>query len=425
MTQVSHIPPAGWLERITPLPSAQSSSDLGITLAYDARYATADPSGIGQMCLELLRGFADLTPPLPLQVLVNAQTRLPEELWTRPHLTFHSVPWSPYGLANQLHLPRWLRKHQIRLLHSVDSHNPLLGFGGHLIVNVHDLIPLTCTLRCARSMKARFRLAWWSWLKLQCSRAHRVVCGSQHAAQDIVRLLRLDPRKVAVIPNPIRQWSHSEPPERLRQRLSLSGRVISYVGRQEPYKNVVTLIRAVPLLNRMLQGTPVSLVVAGNLDERYPEARRETQRLGLEKQIVFPGYLDEASLGALYRISEVFVFPSLYEGFGMPPLEAMRFGTPVVAGRHTCLPEVLGDAALYVDTQDPQSLAHGIVSVLREEALARRLRVAGFRQVERYSGREVAGAYVRIYREILQEIDSRPDGAGRERSGSSPSYRYP
>src|SRR5439155_18789812 len=115
-------------------------------------------------------------------------------------------------------------------------------------------------------------------------------------------------------------------------RFGLRGRIISYVGRQEPYKNIVALVQATALVLRTKAGQDVQLVIAGNSDARYPEAWQEVRRWALQNRVRFTGYLPEAALGALYRASAVFVFPSLYEGFGMPPLEAMRFGTPVVAG---------------------------------------------------------------------------------------------
>ncbi|MGE3804809.1 MAG: glycosyltransferase, partial [Gemmataceae bacterium] len=150
-------------------------------LAYDARYISERPTGIGQVCLELLRGLAAQPDCPDLRVLVNPETRLPDELRSCPALTISTVPWSPFGLANQFFLPRYLKRQRIKLLHSVDGHNPLLATRTRLIVNVHDLIPLTCPDAMPRNFKARYGWAWKSWLKLQCARASRIVCGSKHA----------------------------------------------------------------------------------------------------------------------------------------------------------------------------------------------------------------------------------------------------
>lgn len=381
--------------------AADLASDVPLTgLAYDARYITAKPSGIGQVCLELLRGLTAPGGQIQLHVLVNGDTRLPVDVRACPQVTFGVVDCSPYGVANQVLLPIHLRRHGIKLLHSVDGHCPLLARGVRQIVNVHDLIPLTCKSSLPRNFKSRHSWAWRRWLKLQCGRAAHIVTGSQHARRDIMSLLHVDAAKISVIPNPIRQWPRVEAPESLRRRLKLNERVISYVGRQQPYKNVLTLIRALPILNRWLD-TRLSLVIAGDADERYPEPREEVRRLGLEDQVRFPGYLSEPSLGGLYRLSDVFVFPSLYEGFGMPPLEAMRFGTPVLAGLHASLPEVLGDAAFNVDTCDPHAVGWGVLGILRDPDLAARLRQAGLRQVERFSRHHAAREYTQLYRQVL------------------------
>ncbi len=372
-----------------------------VPIAFDARYITAEPSGIGQMGLEVLRGLAGLSGRPRLKVLVHGHTSLPADLLEQEHLAFCPLPWDPHGLANQLLLPRRLRRLAIRLLHSVDCFAPLAAFGVIQVVNVHDMIPLACRERLGRGFKARFPWAWKRWLHLQCLRARRVVTVSRHSAADLTQRLGIDPGKVRVIYNPVREWQHWERPGRLREEFGLRGRVVSYVGRQEPYKNLVSLVRAMRIVVQQVPDEELKLVIAGSPDERYPEARHEAARLGLDGRVLFTGYLDDARLGALYQTSDVFVFPSLYEGFGLPPLEAMRFGTPVVAGIRTAPPEVLGDAALAVDTRDPRAIAAGILDILRDTTLANRLRRAGRLQSARYSRQRAAEQYWQLYQELL------------------------
>jgi glycosyltransferase involved in cell wall biosynthesis len=369
-------------------------------LAFDARYAKAEPSGIGQLCLELLRGLADAPELDHLKVLVDDRTCLPADVAERPNLTLCRAPWPPMSPVNQLYLPGLLRHEGIRVLHSIDSFQPLLASGVRRIIHIHDLIPIACGGALVSGKKARFHPLWRAWLRLQCAWASRVVTGSRYSAADIVRRLGVAPDKIRVIPNPIRDWSHIEEPELFRRRFGLPGRVISYVGRQEPYKNVLSLVRAMKRVSQQWGERSVQLVVAGSQPSSFGEMRQEVRRLGLEAQVLFTGYLSEADLGALYRVSDVFVFPSLYEGFGMPPLEAMRFGTPVITSRRTAIPEILGDAALYVDTEDPAAIADGILQLLCSPALARDYRQRGRRQARRYARRQIAAAYVLLYREV-------------------------
>jgi len=372
-------------------------------VAFDARYATAEPSGIGQLCLELLRGLADLLDRGRLLVLTNDQTQLPADLQFRPQLRYCPVAWSPWSPANQVWLPGVLRRAGVRALHSVDSFHPLCAPGLRRIIHIHDVIPLACGRTLVSGKKARFSGWWRAWLRLQYGQASRVVTGSRHAAADIAQTLGGDPAKVRIIPNPIREWPAVEPVEVLRRQLDLPGRVISYVGRQEPYKNVLSLIRALPLVLQADGSADVRLVVAGSLPACFPEVCREVERLGLTGRVLFPGYLSEARLGALYRASSVFVYPSLYEGFGLPPLEAMRFGTPVLASRRTALPEILGDAALYADTESPASIASGILTLLRCPHTARQLRRKGKQLARQYSRRTIARTYLGLYREMLAD----------------------
>lgn len=371
-------------------------------LAYDARYITSEPTGIGRLCLELLQGFASLSGGPPIKVLISQHAALPHSLFEVPHLEFCTVPWKPHGLRDQILLPGFLRQQGVCLLHGVDAFNPVLMRGVRLVTTIHDVIPLRCAHLLRKSKKARLLPLWKAWLKLQCARAQAVITVSRHAAGDIACLLQVPRHKIHVIYNPVRPWSAFAPVEAFRQKFGLRGRVVSYVGRHDPYKNVVGLIRAMAIVKQLYQGT-VQLVVAGRLDPRYPEASREVVRLGLADTVVFPGYLNDANLGALYKASDVFVFPSLYEGFGLPPIEAMTCGTPVIASDRTALPEILGDAALLIDPENPQLLAASIVRVLTDPVLAQQLGQAGLRHAARFSVRTATEQHVALYEHILSQ----------------------
>jgi glycosyltransferase involved in cell wall biosynthesis len=300
--------------------------------------------------------------------------------------------------VNQLYLPGWLRREGIRVLHSIDSFQPLPASAASSISTISFPSPAAAPWSAAR--RRAFIRCGGPGSVCNATWSSRVVAGNRYSAADIVRRLAVVPDKIRVIPNPIRDWSHIEEPEQFRRRFGLSGRVISYVGRQEPYKNVLSLVRAMQRVSQEQATRPIQLVVAGSQPSCFGEMRQEVRRLGLEGQVLFTGYLSAADLGALYRVSDVFVFPSLYEGFGMPPLEAMRFGTPVITSRRTAIPEILGDAALYVDTEAPAAIADGILRLLCSPALARDYRQRGRQQARRYARRQIAAAYVRLYREV-------------------------
>jgi alpha-1,3-rhamnosyl/mannosyltransferase len=368
-------------------------------IVYDARYLTAEPTGIGQVCREVLRGFARLPDAPPVTVLVRPDTPLPDEVHGAPGLTLVEAPWPPHGLANQRRLPGLLKRLGARLYHGIDVFNPVAARGAALVVTVHDLIPITCAHLLQKSRKTRLLPLWKAWLRMQASRAAAIVAVSRFTASDLERVLGVPARKIRVVHNPVRAWDTVEEPAAFRKRLGLAGRVISTAGRQDPYKNVAGLVRAMPRI--LARGPDAVLVVAGPPDPRYPESVREASRLGIAQQVRFTGWLSDADLGALYRASDCFVFPSLYEGFGMPPLEAMRFGTPVVSSDRASLPEVLGDAAVCVGPESPDALAAAVIGVLTDRALAARLREAGPRQAARYAAARAAQGYLDVYREVL------------------------
>jgi alpha-1,3-rhamnosyl/mannosyltransferase len=181
-------------------------------------------------------------------------------------------------------------------------------------------------------------------------------------------------------------------------RLTLPENYILYFGSNKPHKNLVRLIEAWQIANRKSQIANHELVIAGAWDARYPEAKRRAEELDLADKVSLLGPVAEADLPALYAGAELFVFPSLYEGFGLPVLEAMACGAPVVCSNVSSLPEVAGDAALLVDPLDMDALAAAIVRVLGDEALRSEMRQRGLQQAGRFTWAQTAQQTLEIYR---------------------------
>jgi glycosyltransferase involved in cell wall biosynthesis len=209
---------------------------------------------------------------------------------------------------------------------------------------------------------------------------------------------------VTVIPNAIDDRFCLEPdPEqvaRVRERYQLEEEFVLYVGNIKPHKNLERLIEAFARVRR--QGfEQLKLLIIGDEISKHQSLRRAVHRLKLHKHVRFLGFVAFETLAVLYRLAGVFVFPSLYEGFGLPPLEAMACGTPVVTSNASSLPEVVGDGALMIDPYDTDSIADGIRQVLTDSTLRGTLRARGFAQVRRYSW-EVSARRVReIYGEVF------------------------
>jgi glycosyltransferase involved in cell wall biosynthesis len=223
---------------------------------------------------------------------------------------------------------------------------------------------------------------------------------SESSKRDILRFVDAEPDKIDVIYNSYDERFGIEPLEedvvRVRERFQLHDEFILYAGNVKPHKNLERLIQAFDLVRR--RGLDhVKLVIIGDEVSKYAALRRAVHRHQLHQYVRFLGYLPETTLAVMYRLAGVFVFPSLYEGFGLPPLEAMASGTPVVTSNVSSLPEVAGDAAILVDPYDPQAIADGIAAVLTDEATRRELRSKGLKRAREFSWeasvRRIRGIY--------------------------------
>jgi glycosyltransferase involved in cell wall biosynthesis len=234
--------------------------------------------------------------------------------------------------------------------------------------------------------------------------AARVIAISENTRTDIVRILGVSEDQVVVIPvgldaemRPVAQ-RHVEV---LRQRRGLPEHMLLFLGTLEPRKNISTLLEAYALLRRR-PGWVHRLVIAGGKGWYYDAIYATAERLGLRDDVLFAGFVPQEELPLWYNAAEVFVYPSLYEGFGWPTLEAMACGTPVVASNVSALPEVVGDAGLLVDPHDAQALATAIASVVQDPSRAASLRLAGLARAQHYSWVDTARKTCQLYHQVLQ-----------------------
>jgi glycosyltransferase involved in cell wall biosynthesis len=282
------------------------------------------------------------------------------------------------------------------LYHSTDfTLPPLVRARG--VVTVHDLSFLTVPECADPGLRTLLRSA----VPAALTRAHRILADSESTRQDIVRLLGVSGAKVDVVLcgveerfRPIRE------PEQLltlRQRYRLPERFILTLGTLEPRKNHAGLINAYASLRNRTAGLP-PLVIAGGKGWLFDEVTAQVQREGLDSDVLFAGYVADEDLPALYNAADLFVFPSLYEGFGLPPLEALACGTPVVAANNSSLPEVIGEAGLLVDARDTDALAEAMHAALMDRDLRRHLAERGPVQAARFTWTNAARALLEAYR---------------------------
>jgi glycosyltransferase involved in cell wall biosynthesis len=314
---------------------------------------------------------------------------------------------SNYSLTEQFRIPLALKREGVTLFHAPHYVLPPLVHC-RSVVTIHDCIHLMFP----QYLPSRFALAYArASMSLASRRATRILTVSESSKRDIIKFFGTDPKKIDVIYNAYDERFGVEPREeevvRVRERYQLQSEFVLYAGNVKPHKNLERLIEAFHLVrNRGLHH--LKLVLIGDDISRYAALRHAVHRHQLHKYVRFLGYLPEETLAVMYRLAGVFVFPSLYEGFGLPPLEAMASGTPVVTSNVSSLPEVAGDAAVLVDPYDPASIADGIYRVLADEGLRRDLRRRGLTRARQFSWE----TSVRRVQEIYREVANPSAGAG-------------
>jgi glycosyltransferase involved in cell wall biosynthesis len=298
-------------------------------------------------------------------------------------------------------IPLKLRRLGADLLHSPHYVRPVVC-PTRSVVTIHDcihlLFPQYLPNRLAYSY-ARFMLG------LVVRKSALVFTVSEASRNDILRFYPdADPDRIQVVPNAIDESLLHAPDEeeiaRVKERYQLGGRFVLYAGNIKPHKNLERLIEAFGRLKQGGAAEDLKLLIAGEDATRYGSLRRCMETAGVRQDVRFFGFVPDRTLAVLYRLAAVFAFPSLYEGFGLPPLEAMACGTPVVTSRLSSLPEVVGDAALLVDPYSVDDIAEGLRKVLSDEALAAELVRRGRARAASFSwersARAIHAGYMRV-----------------------------
>jgi glycosyltransferase involved in cell wall biosynthesis len=305
-----------------------------------------------------------------------------------------------YTVAEQFTIPLALARARVDLFHAPHYVVPPLTTRPY-VVTIHDCIHL----RFPQYLPNRLAHGYArTMMTLAARRARRVLTVSHASKDDILHYLGVPASKVEVIYNAIDERIAAPPSdadiERVSQRFQLTSPFILYAGNIKPHKNVDRLIEAYSVLRRRgFEG--VKLVIIGDEISKYPNLRRLVHTFQLHQHVRFFGFVPEATLAVLYRRAVMFVFPSLYEGFGLPPLEAMAAGTPVITSNVSSLPEVVGDAALLVDPMDAGAIADAMARVLADAALRRDLIRRGQERVHAFSWERSVARIRQVYGEVV------------------------
>lgn len=267
---------------------------------------------------------------------------------------------------------------------------------GKVITTIYDMT----YLRFPETMETRNFRRIRNGIRYSVERSDRILTISEFSKQEIMELLEVPEEKISVVYSAPSLTGQEQNFAETARKFGITKQFLLYVGTIEPRKNLVCLIHAYERLRRETH-MDYQLVLAGGNGWENEQIYEAAQSLCEKGDIVFTGYCSEGEKVSLYKNAALFVFPSLYEGFGMPPLEAMAFGCPVVCANAASLPEVVGDAACLVDPLDIDSIAEGIRKVLTDEEYAVELRRRGYRQKERFTWNDSAERLTQICRSVL------------------------
>jgi alpha-1,3-rhamnosyl/mannosyltransferase len=358
-------------------------------IVLDARTATDHFPGIGRYVVNLSRAMARLATQ-PVTLLVDPMVK--DTRLALPDLPTVACPVAPFSLRQQWAVPRALRRAGATLYHSPYYLMPYRP-GLPAVLTSYDVIPLLFPAY----FSARQRLVYRLGHGLALRTASRVLAISQATGDDLVRHCGVDASDVVVTPLAADVHFRPQPREeidRVRRACRLPEQYLLYLGTNKPHKNLVRLVRAWA----MVRPADTGLAIAGHWDARYPEARRVAEQSGLSHRISFLGPVAEGDLPALYGGALAFVFPSLYEGFGLPVLEAMACGTPAACSNVSSLPEVASDAALLFDPLDVESIALTLRRLVTDSGLRADLRECGLRRAAHFSWENTARQTLEVYR---------------------------
>lgn len=370
-------------------------------IAIDAHSVGAQLGGNESYITNLIESLADIDSVNRYTLYVTKPEAAKRFANRWPNFTLRTtLPHTPL-VRVPLTLSAELRRHPVDLLHVQFTAPPFCPCP--VVASIHDL----SFEHLPKTFKRRSRMQLRLTVRQTARNAARILALSEYSRGDIIETYGIEPERVSVIPPAAP--GHFAPVTdvlelaRVRRNYGIEDEYILSVGSIQPRKNLARLIAAYASLRRLRpQAKLPQLVLVGKKAWLFDETLRAATEHGLTSDIIFTGYVPEADLPPLYSGACCFIYPSYFEGFGLPVLEAMQCGTPVIAGNRTSLPEVVGDAGLLVDPFDEQALALAMARVIENSDLAAELCVKGLKRARDFSWRKTARMTLEVYKQAVE-----------------------
>jgi glycosyltransferase involved in cell wall biosynthesis len=372
-----------------------------INILYNALHLTGQFSGVQNTIEQLMKeAFTNPVHDISFEALCPLNYHLDGIAYPSQRLAKVNIDtsnrWQRIGYEH-FFMNRYFKRKGKHILHCPAYIRPCY-WSALSVVTVHDVIALDFPEYCSSTNRSYFNLL----LPGSILNASQIITMSHSVKEDILRKFKISREKIKVIYPGINEiFFMTQSEEKLintQKKYRLPEKFILYVGNIEPKKNILRLIESFENLIRK-QDVPHSLVIAGRFAWKYGDIIRVKKQN--DERIIFPGYIHQSDLPALYTLADLFVFPSLYEGFGIPPLESMACGTPVIASDKGALPETTGDCAFLVDPLSVDSITSAMLELLQNQTLRYRLIKKGKQHVQQFQWSRTWSETVELYKSVL------------------------
>ena len=370
-------------------------------IGIDATAVPPKPMGAGLYIIYLVREIANLESDFEFVVFAQDYLRPFFADIDNPRVKIRWVGNMHPGIRlvwEQIRFPVLIRGEELDLLHSPHYTMPL-SKPVKEIVTFHDLIFLIYP-----ELHTRAKRVFFPWMMRRSARkADLIITDSDSTKRDAAKLLGVDLKKMVTVPlgyQEIFKPIHDKHVlQSIKKQYKVPDKFILYVGAIEPRKNVPLLLRVYKRI--VEQGYPHHLVIPGKMGWMVKQVIPLIKELGIEESVNLMGYVPYVDLPAIYNLADLFVYPSVYEGFGLPPLEAMACGTPVITSNISSMPEVVGDAAILVPPNDEDALYESIIHLLADSDYRKELRTKGLKRATQFTWKHTAQKTLALYQEVL------------------------
>lgn len=378
-------------------------------IGIDARFYGADSKGLGRYTQKLIENLEKiyLQKDAVDDDLENDQyfVFLRKENFAEyqpKNKNFHKVEadYKWYSFSEQIDMPRLLYKYKLDLVHFPHFNVPIF-YRKKFIVTIHDLILLHFPTIRGTTLNPVFY--WLKFLAYKITignavkKAKKIIAVSNFTRSDILTNYSVSADKVAVTYEAGSETeNYSQENVGKIDKYGIMKPYLLYVGNAYPHKNLEKLVKSWQIFDEKQKGK-IKLVLVGKKDYFYNRLREIVEENKI-RNIIFAGFVLDDDLDAVYKNAIAYIFPSLYEGFGLPPLEAMKNGLPVISSNHKCLREIMGDSAYYFDAQKKEDIVRAIEKIISDENLRQKLTKKGFSQIAKYSWKKMAKETLKIYK---------------------------